>query len=128
MRKVTAAFLCLIFLVGCGSLRKTGVKISEEEVKNVEAARVIATNYLEVWPMQSGFIRGALGPRLGMLPQNAVIAMDELDKLAASEDTLGDQDLGYSLGLRVQMLGDVVLEAIKIYAPDVFSVIGTFVQ
>ena len=116
--------ICLFFIVSCGSIRKTGIKISEEELKNVEAARIVATNYLEVWPMQSGFIRGALGPRLSMLPQNAIEAMDELDKLAEIEGTLDDQDLGKSLGLRVQLLSDIVLEAIRIYAPDVFAVIG----
>jgi hypothetical protein len=95
-------------------------------LKNAEALKTIATNYLELWPIQSGFIRGALGSRIDTLPAEAVKAMDELDELAARENTFTDHELGYSLGLRVRMLSQVVFEALRLYAPDVFQLIGAF--
>jgi len=123
-RKFLAVLLVFMFVVSCGSIRKTGIKFSEEELKNAEACRTIATNYLEIWPIQSGFIRGSLGARIAMLPSQAIDAMDELDALAAKPEALTDNDLGYSLGLRLRMLDEIVLEALKLYAPDVFQMIG----
>jgi len=113
-----------MFVIGCGSIRKTGIQFSEEELKNADACRTIATNYLEIWPIQSGFIRGALGVRIAMLPSQAIAAMDELDALAEKQEAPTDKDLGYSLGLRLRMLDEIVLEALKLYAPDVFQMIG----
>lgn len=121
-KRMIILFISFFLLTGCGSMRKAGVKVSEEELKNVKAGRKIAANYLQVWPMQSGFIKASLGPRINMLPMQAIDAMRELDELAAkSEHT--DEEMGYSLGLRARMLSETVMEVIKIFAPDVISFI-----
>jgi len=128
MRRVTLVVILLSMLAvlcGCAAVRETAVNISEEEVLNAETTRTVALNYLSIWPLQSGFIKGALGTRIDGLPVQAVEAMNELDRLAEqiSEDPNGysDEDLGLSLGLRVRVLISVVGEALKLYAPDVIK-------
>jgi len=98
--------------------------ISEEEIKNAETARQLAVNYLGIWPIQSGLIRGALGSRMEELPAQAVSAMDELDELAISDpNDYTDYELGMSLGLRVRLLGAVVQQALEVYCPGIIDVI-----
>ena len=126
-KRIFLIVLCFAVMAGCSGIRKITIKASEQEVKNAQTARDIAANYLGIWPIQSGFVRGALGPNLTALPANAVAAMDELDELAA-KTSWDDTELGTSLGLRVRMLNSIVIEALKMYAPDVFSVIGFLAQ
>lgn len=125
MKIVSPIMICII-LCGCQTMRKTATDISGEEVKNLYAARQVAKDYLLIWPMQSGFIKGALGPRMDEMPAQAIAAINELDLLSeqfASVDPndIGDYDLGLSLGLRVRLLGEVVQEALKMYAPDLLD-------
>jgi len=50
--------------------------------------------------------------------------MDELDELARkyeAGDPFDDYALGYSLGLRIRMLTEVVLKALMQYAPSIFE-------
>lgn len=122
---VMLVMLCVLMVclsTGCAPLRGIAVNISEEEIKNTETAREVARNYLSIWPLQSGFVRGALGPRLDELPVQVIDAMDELDLLAKqySEDPNDylDHDLGLSLGLRVRLLSSIVAEALRFYMPD----------
>lgn len=120
--------VALLSLVGCVAIRESALNISAEEVKNNEVTRQVALNYLSIWPMQSGFIQGALGPRLDELPAQAVEAIDELDRLAdqlsiTDPNSIEDWDLGLSLGLRVRLLTAVVQEALEMYAPDVLDLI-----
>lgn len=123
---ITLLVVSSFLLMGCGLMRQTLLDISEEELKNAETARELAKNYLEIWPIQSGLIRGSLGSRLEEMPTQATNAMDELDDLSArcaDPNDCSDYDLGLSLGLRVRLLGSVVQEALKVYAPDVIDVI-----
>jgi len=123
MKNVLIILVC-VSLCGCAVLRKSAVDISKEEVKNTDTAREVATNYLLIWPMQSGFIKGALGPRLDELPTQVVEAISELDELSAKDpNEIDDYDRGLSLGLRVRLLGAVVREALKQYAPDVLELL-----
>lgn len=127
MKTLISILICIV-LCGCSMLRETATDISGEEVKNLEATRQVAKDYLVIWPMQSGFIKGALGPRMDEMPAQAVDAISELDVLAEQLNTIDpnnikDQDLGLSLGLRVRLLGAVVQEALKMYAPDVLDLI-----
>jgi len=123
MKKI-AVFLALLFLMaGCSTFRKAAIKVSEQDLKNYETKKVVAQNYLKTWPMESGIIRGALGANLNQLPNEAVTAMDELDELAMQTE-FNDHDLGYSLGLRVRMLNKIVLEALQMYAPNVFDLLN----
>lgn len=125
-RRVVVGLLALAVLVGasCSSIRRAAIRISEEEWKNADCVIEIAETYLIIWPVQSGLIRGALGDDLSKLPAEAVKAMGELDELAKRPSVdMTDQDWGYSLGLRVRIMSTIVMEALKIYAPDVFSAV-----
>lgn len=126
MKKQIVTLLLCLLVAGCAGLRQSAIDISEEEVKNAEAARIVAVNYLAIWPIQSGIIREALGARLEELPAQAVSAMDELDQLAEQmndPNDYTDYDLGRSLGLRVRLCGSVVQEALEIYAPDIINLV-----
>lgn len=112
--------LSVLLLASCGSMRKSAIKISEEELKNAETAKQVAKNYLQIWPTQSGFIRAALGVRIKILPQEAMDAIDSLDELAEKQDAYTDRELGESLGYRVRALLEVTRQALELYAPDVF--------
>lgn len=124
-RAVLLAVVCIAFLIvlcGCAMIRESAIKVSESEIKNAVAVREVAANYLSIWPIQSGFIKGAIGPRMDELPAQVVAAMEELDKLAEqyASDPEGMQDyaLGQSLGLRVRMLSSIVAEALSFYMPE----------
>jgi len=108
--------LSIFLFFGCATIQV----ISEQDLKNAETSKIIAKNLLSTWKLNSGFIRGALGNKISELPNQAVEAMNELDKLAEKTD-LTDYDLGYSLGLRVRALSSIVQEVFKIYAPEVLK-------
>ena len=132
MKQLTSILICFA-LSGCiwplaKPAREALVGISREEVLNNDAVRESALNWLQIWPMQSGFIKGALGPRVDEMPMQVIEAIDELDLLSEHLSTVDpneieDYDLGLSLGLRVRLLGAVVEEALKMYAPDVIDLI-----
>ncbi len=83
MKKWLILLIVLVMVVGCGSTRKWTVKMSESDIKNAEASRVVAKNLLSTWSLNSGFIRAALGAGgMAKLPQECVSAMDSLDELA----------------------------------------------
>lgn len=115
-------FFLVVSLVGCTSIQKSAIKVSETDLKNAEASRTVAKNFLLTWKLNSGFIRGTLGDRLNQFPHEAVKAMDELDKLAEQEE-LSDFDLGYSLGARVRLLSEVVVKALKQSFPGILKYI-----
>ena len=121
MKKYLILFLVLV-LMGCTSLQKSAIKVSEIDLKNAEVSREMAKNFLSTWKLNSGFIRGTLGDRLNQFPHEAVKAMDELDKLAEKTE-LTDFDLGYSLGARVRLLGEMVVQAIQHYFPKLLEYI-----
>lgn len=110
----------LAFSLSCTSIRGNLVSLSEQDIKNAETSRVVAKNLLSTWKLNSGFIRGALGDRINQLPVGVVKALDELDLLAEKTGP-NDFDLGYSLGLRVRLLGELVANALKLYAPEVLQ-------
>jgi hypothetical protein len=116
-------FLILVFvLMGCTSLQKSAIKVGEIDLKNAEVAREVGKNLLSTWKLNSGFIRGSLGDAINQFPHEAVKAMDELDKLAAKENP-DDFDLGYSLGARVRLAGEIIVQAIKHYFPKLLEYI-----
>ena len=120
MTKLIIFSLCIV-LCGCSTFRQTALDISIEEVENAKTTREVALNYLKSWPVFSGLIRGALGPQMQDLPLQAVDAMDELDDLAMRVDECSDQELGYSLGLKIRLLNAVVIEALEFYAPQLLD-------
>jgi len=109
-------------MVGCVAMRQGMIDVSREEMKNAETAREVARNYLSVTAIQIGMIKGNLGERINELPKSAVDAIDELSALAALDpNSLTDEQLGTSLGLRLRLLGTVVRAALEIYAPDILK-------
>jgi hypothetical protein len=120
MRRFILALCIFLLIFGCANIRKELVKLSEEDMANAETSRIIAKNILSTWPINSGFIRGSLGPRINELPVNAIKALDELDALAKKTEW-SDFELGYSLGIRVQLLTEVVAAALKLYAPQILQ-------
>ena len=123
--KVVLIILMCFMITACAGIRKFTVEMSEEDMKNTETSRIVAKNLLSTWPINSGFIRAALGPAgLSKLPADAVLAMDELDKLA-SQTSWTDFELGESLGLRVRLLTDIIRATIDQYAPELISYLPT---
>ncbi|KKK89333.1 hypothetical protein LCGC14_2734150 [marine sediment metagenome] len=126
MKTIVSIMTCMV-LFGCQVVRKTATDISGEEVKNLETVQQVAKDYLTIWPMQAGFIQGALGPRIEEFPTQAVDAMTELTILAkrynSDPNSIEDYDLGLSLGLRIRLLGVVVQEALEMYAPDLLDLL-----
>jgi len=118
--KITALFLCILFLSSCAWMRKEIVEISKSDVKNAQALRTASKNFLSTWRINSGFIRGVLKDRLDQFPKGTIEAMDELDELCKKTEW-DDFELGYSVGLRVHILGDLIKNTLKIYAPNVLK-------
>jgi len=121
VKNILLVFLIPLFL-GCTAMQKSIINLSKTDLKNAETSRVLAKNLISTWEINSGFIRGALGDRLNKLPAEIVKAMDELDKISEQTEW-NDFQLGYSLGVRARLLGDLILNALKIYAPDVLQYI-----
>jgi hypothetical protein len=115
--------ICFLFVTGCGAIRKDLIQITEQDKLNAVASRTAAQNMLSTWLINSGFIRGSLGPdRMNALPVGVVKALDELDALAGKKEWT-DFELGYSMGLRVRLLSEIVAQALKLYAPEVMKYI-----
>ncbi len=74
--KMIISIMISLMLFGCSPARKTLIGISQEEVLNNNAVRKAALNWLEIWPMQSGFIYAWLSHE--DLPQKVVAAIDEI--------------------------------------------------
>ncbi|KKN78868.1 hypothetical protein LCGC14_0346400 [marine sediment metagenome] len=120
--KKTMTILLVAFLLssGCATIRKSAIDLSIENVKNAETIREVSTNCLSVWPIQSGFIKGALGSRINELPNEVTDAIIELDRLAELPEQ-SDYELGLFLGLKVRLLGSVSQKAIEKYAPNIIE-------
>ena len=117
--KTRVILLMCLMLCGCQAMRQTALDISLEEVENAKTTREVAYNYLVSWPVFSGLIRGALPVK--ELSLQAVEAMDELDELATRVDECSDQELGYSLGLKIRLLNAVIIKTLESYAPEVLQ-------
>lgn len=122
MVQKTVLLVCLSFLIlsGCSPIRQVAIDISIENVKNAETIREVSKNCLSVWPIQSGFIKGALGSRINELPNEAIQAIDELDRLSELPEQT-DYELGLFLGMKVRLLSSVVRVSLEKYAPDLLE-------
>jgi uncharacterized protein YceK len=127
MKSLIIIILMAIVLIvsGCAGMQKMTLDISKQDLKNAATSRQIAKNFLSTWPLNSGYIRGALGPNIVQLPLSTVFALDELDALAEkyAKGKISDVDLGGALGTYTRLLSSVVQNALKIYAPDVLKYI-----
>lgn len=112
----------VLLCAGCSAMRQAVLDISTEDVKNIETAREVSLKSLSIWTFQSGFIKGTLGNRINELPNEAIQAIDELDRLAELPEQ-SDYELGLFLGLKVRLLSSVVQIILEKYAPDVVDLL-----
>ena len=131
-RSAIALFLLLfifvlVFTPGCSTISRGIVGLGQWDVKNAEATKKMAKDFLSTWPLNSGFIRASLGENIDKLPHQAVKAMDELDALAVKTGW-SDFELGSSLGLRVRMLGSLIVATLQQYFPNVLKDIPSLVE
>ena len=75
-------FLGLI-ISGCARWRQAHVDISRSHVKNTQAFIEGTQNFLVAWAGWSGAIWGGLRDRKAELPDRAIEALEELDRLSA---------------------------------------------
>lgn len=135
MREKLKSFsaICIILTLvisltpGCSYIRRGVVGLGQWDIKNAEASKQLARDFLSTWPLNSGFIRASLGENIDKLPHQAVKAMDELDTLAAKTGW-SDFELGASLGLRVRMLGSLIVATLQQYFPNVLKDIPSLVE
>ena len=120
-------FFTLIFNPGCSTIRRGIVGLGQWDVKNAEATKQMAKDFLSTWPLNSGFIRASLGENIDKLPHQAVKAMDELDVLAGKTGW-SDFELGSSLGLRIRMLGSLIVATLQQYFPNVLKDVPSLVD
>lgn len=109
MKKYIGIVLCMLCVAGCQLVQEH----SEREALDNEKARIIAKNYLSITEMQVGFIKGYND--MEEYPVEIVNAMDEILVLAADPNSLGDYDLGYSLGLRLMITEGIIRK----YIPEI---------
>ena len=123
--RTTLTLAILVFLLalsgyGCSAIRGGIVDLGQWDIKNAETTRQVAKDFLSTWLLNSGFIRASLGENINKLPLQAVKAMDELDILA-SKTAWSDFELGASLGLRVRMLGSLIVATLQQYFPNILK-------
>lgn len=118
----TRIALILLIVAGCSPIRQVALNTSIENIKNAEAVREVALNCVSVWPVQSGFIKGALGYRIKELPTEVIEAKEELDRLSKKEN-LSDYELGLFLGLQARMFNSVVQVILEKYSPNVVEIL-----
>ena len=119
MKKLLLLAIVCLLLSGCYTT-KAFVKVEQQQTVAIKEAKIATVLMLKNWKFHSGLIHGALKGQLDVLPQRTVAALNELDELA-DEKKLDDRELGYALGLRINMLQDIVKEALKQYAPNVLQ-------
>lgn len=120
-------FLLILSVQGCSAIRGGIVDLGQWDIKNAETTRQVAKDFLSTWLLNSGFIRASLGENINKLPLQAVKAMDELDILA-SKTAWSDFELGASLGLRVRMLGSLIVATLQQYFPNVLKDIPSLID
>ncbi len=118
MKCLVIGLMCLV-LLGCATTGNQ-IDLGKWDKQNAAVTRQYAKDLLETWRLNSGFLRGAIGDEtIKRLPCDCVSAWLQLDILASAPiEQLTDYQLGYSLGLRVKMLTQLVLEGIRQYAPQ----------
>lgn len=146
MRKFHAILIALLLvfsLVGCAGIRKNIVKLSESDIKNIEAIKEASRNLLETWPTYSGIIQGYFHHDWDELPGRFIRAVVELDQIAClylpekfpeglcevepEEGEPTDFELGYAISMRIIMLKETIRQIIKAVAPDLLGYLPALV-
>jgi len=119
--KCMAMLLFCTFLLGCAHGRDAMLRVTDEHVANVKAAKEVADKIRDVVVFEITFIRAALGSNINMLPMESIKAMEYTYLIAKKEGPLTDEELGCLLGWRVNFYSHIVLEVLNAYAPDVLK-------
>lgn len=114
--------IVLLIIAGCSPARQVAIDVSAEHNENIKAMRKISEESASDWLFISGLIKGALGYRINELPNEAIEAIEELDRLAELTEQ-SDYELGLFLGLKIRLWGSVVQVALEKYAPDVIELL-----
>ncbi len=134
-RLLITLVLALFTTTGClGHLSQLTKPVGKAETKDVRAIITLGKRFNKNWPAISGYLDGALGVKKGLLPHEALKAWADLDKLAGVvhvEDGVkveapaadNDYEYAYAAGARARLLWPVILEALKMIAPDVFQMV-----
>ena len=124
--------LFILLLIGCGSIRMTGIKLSEQDLLNETAHKTISLNGLQTLDFNIGFIRGALQD--DMIPQYYIDLVARLEEIAINYPSIvgengeetpiwseDDYVLGEAMGLKAAGIGKLTEELIDQYAPNVLT-------
>jgi len=137
MKKLMLVVVVIISLTGCGHLNKVTVPYTKAETKDIAALIEAGDQFNKNWPGISGYLDGILGSRKSQLPGEALSAWEDLDTLAGvtrengilnievdEDPSINNYQKGYVAGSRARLLWPILLEGIKLIAPDVFEAIG----
>lgn len=132
---ILAAFL----LFGCVHVRDKALDLSKSDIKNAEATVQVAQNLLESWPVWSGAMRAGMQTSYYDLPGKALLAWSQLDAISCRQcpdkwpadlqdlydckelPPLTWYEFGFSMGDRVLLLTEIVLDAVKTLVPDLLK-------
>lgn len=101
MRKLFI-ILSFLLLTGCAAANNPILSYQKFEIQNVKQLRTAGQNFLKVWPMYSGLLKGFYGTSLpDELPGRTMQAIVMLDEIArqSQEGKMTDAELGFALGL-----------------------------
>lgn len=122
MSKRMILLISIVVFAGCSPARQITIDVSAENIKNAETLLEVSRKCVTAWPVESGFIEGALSSRMDELPNDVVKAKEQLDLLAEKEE-LSDYELGLFLGLKVRLLNSVVQATLEKYTPNVIDIL-----
>lgn len=122
-KRTVAGFLVVIGLVlfimmGCGPMRETATELSLEDTRNIDTMRDMSVTLIENWSYKSGLIRCYLGDRMAEMPVRFLTAMNELDEMYDHRDALTDRGFGCVMGSHLKLTGEIIMDTLKIYAPE----------
>jgi hypothetical protein len=118
------SLVVVLLMAGCQFGRDTAYKLSVEDLKNMETAREVSANCVKGWPTKEGLIKGLLEGRMDELPENTIKTMEILHDLSVKDpNDMTDYDLGYFLGLKLQLTGPIAEGLWNKYASDVLKTI-----
>ena len=127
-QEILGVFIILGILVliaclsGCQIGRDTARKLAIEDFKNMETAKEVAVLCIDSWPEKAGLMEGYLKGHMDELSANTLDTIKILNDLSAKDpNEITDYELGYFLGLKLQLSGDLFNK----YASDILKTIMT---